>query len=206
MHASRSDHTVGRQTTSCWSTYRSGVTTKSSGSVTPVEWSGQLPFGTPGTAARARCERRSLTIFRVGMGRAEDHVKGWVQRTYLKRDGWWAQLVLDEFGFLADHGYSLHGGELVGIHFHQRGHYIWFVGPRRDVVVDYDPDDPGRVTIGAQLIEHDDPPTVTTLDAVLSHHLPGALPPPRALLDRESVETNVRWWAAALRRVASEVL
>lgn len=32
--------------------------------------------------------------------RVEDHVRGWVQWSYLKHDGWWAQLVLDEFSFL----------------------------------------------------------------------------------------------------------
>ena len=29
--------------------------------------------------------------------RVEDLVGDWVQRSYLKGDGWWAQLVLDKF-------------------------------------------------------------------------------------------------------------
>ena len=89
--------------------------------------------------------------------RVEDLVKGWIQRSYLERDGWWAQLVLDEFALLDDLGFSLVASSWAGVHFHQKGHYVGFVGPRRDIAVDYDPDDPKRVTIGASLVEHDPP-------------------------------------------------
>jgi len=137
--------------------------------------------------------------------RVEDHVKGWVQRSYLKRDGWWAQLVLDEFAFLDDLGFSLSANDFAGIHFHQKGHYVAFVGPHRDVVVDYDPDDPKRVTIGADVVEHD-PHRFIPLDSLLAQHDPGAQPPSRTPLDRASIEANVRWWADGLRRIAPEVL
>ena len=63
--------------------------------------------------------------------------------------------VLDEFAFLDDLGFSFSGSSWAGIHFHQQGHSVAFVGPRRDVVVGYDPDDPNRVTIRADLFEHD---------------------------------------------------
>jgi hypothetical protein len=139
------------------------------------------------------------------MGRVEDHVKGWVQRTYIKADGWWAQLVLDEFSFLGGLGFSLSGSEWAGIHFHQKGHYVAFVGVRRDVVIEYNPDDPARVTIGADLVEHD-PPTFIALDGLIAQHIPGEHPPPRQPLDREAVEASVRWWADGLHRIASEVL
>lgn len=137
--------------------------------------------------------------------RVEDHVKGWVQRSYLKRDGWWAQLVLDEFAFLDDLGFSMSGSDWAGIHFHQKGHYVAFVGPRRDVAVEYDPDDPKRVTIGADVVEHD-PPRFMPLDGLISQHIAGEQSPSRTPLDRAAIEANVRWWANGLRRIASEVL
>src|SRR3954469_2283083 len=137
--------------------------------------------------------------------RVEDHIKGWVQRSYLKRDGWWAQLVLDEFAFLDDLGFSFSANDWAGIHFHQNGHYVAFVGPRHDVVVEYDPDDPKRVTIGADVVEHD-PPRFVPLDALIVKYIPEARPPARQPLDRAAVAANVQWWADALRRIASEVL
>ena len=135
--------------------------------------------------------------------RVEDHVNGWVQRSYLKRDGWWAQLVLDEFSFLRDLGFSLTGSKWAGIHFHQRGHYVTFIGPRRDVSIGYDPDD--TKTIDAHVVEHD-PPKFIRLDGLIAQGLPGTQPPRRQPLDREAVETNVRWWADGLRRIAGDVL
>ena len=134
--------------------------------------------------------------------RLEDHVKGWVQRTYLKRDGWWAQLVLDEFSFLDDLGFTLTGSEWAGIHFHQKGHYIAFTGPRRDVAIGYDPE---AKTIDADLVEHD-PQRWIPLDGLILQHMPDGQSPPREPLDRQAVEANVRWWAAGLRRLAPEVL
>ena len=137
--------------------------------------------------------------------RVEDLVKGWIQRSYLERDGWWAQLVLDEFAFLDELGFSLVASSWAGVHFHQKGHYVGFVGPRRDIAVDYDPDDPKRVTIGASLVEHD-PPRFVSLDEVLAEHIPGVEMPRRKPLDRDAVEANVRWWADGLRQIAPEVL
>jgi hypothetical protein len=137
--------------------------------------------------------------------RVEDHVKGWVQRTYLNADGWWAQLVLDEFAFLDDLGFSLTSSEWAGIHFHQKGHYVAFVGPRRDVSIAYDPDDPARVTIDAHVVDHD-PPLFIPLDGLIAQYLPGEQPPSRVPLDRAAVEANVRWWAHGLRRIGADVL
>jgi hypothetical protein len=101
--------------------------------------------------------------------------QGWVQRSYLKRDGWRAQLVMA------------------------------FVGPRRDVAVAYDPDDPKRVTMGADVVEHD-PVKFIPLDALIAQHIAGAHPPSSSPLDRAAIEANVRWWADGPRRIASEVL
>jgi hypothetical protein len=137
--------------------------------------------------------------------RVEDYVKDWVSRTYLKSDGWWAQLVLDEFAFLDELGFTLTGSEWAGIHFHQKGHYVAFDGLRRDVVVEYDSDDPKMVTIGAVVVEHE-PQRFIPLDGLIAQHIPGAHPPSRTPLVRASIEANVRWWADGLRQIASEVL
>jgi hypothetical protein len=134
--------------------------------------------------------------------RVDDLVKGWVQRSYLKRDGWWAQLVLDEFDFLRGLGFSLSGSEMAGVQFHQKGHFVDFHRSDRDVVIEYDPE---TDTIGAVVIDHS-PHRWIPLDDLILRHVPGAQPPTRAPLVRAMVEANVRWWAAGLRHVASEVL
>src|SRR4029077_5063590 len=75
-----------------------------------VEWDGR-EVAVGGSRQRARSgASRSIAATRV-----EDHVTGWVQLSYLKRDGWWVQLVLDEFSFLDDLGFSLTGSEWAGI-------------------------------------------------------------------------------------------
>jgi hypothetical protein len=133
----------------------------------------------------------------------EDQVKGWVQRSYLKRDGWWAQLVLDEFSFLRDLGFTLTGSDWAGVHFHQRGHYVGYTGPRRDLAIGYDPED--TKTIDAHVVEYH-PSRFIALDGLIAERLPEAHPPRRQPLDREAVEANVRWWADCLRRIAADVL
>jgi hypothetical protein len=134
--------------------------------------------------------------------RVEDYVKRRVDRSYLESNGWWAQLVLDEFSFLDDLGFSLTGSPLAGVHFHQKGHYIRFTGPRRDVTVDYDPE---SKWIGADIVESY-PTMYIPLDGLIAQYLPNAEPPPRRPFDREMVGANVRWWAAGLRQIASNVL
>jgi hypothetical protein len=141
----------------------------------------------------------------MGFGRVDDHVKGWVQRSYLEQDGWWAQLVLDEFAFLDDLGFSLTEEEWVGVHFHQKGHYVCFAGPRGEVVIAFDPDDPRWWAIGADVVTRN-PPRRESLDHLISRYLPEARPPAILPLDRPAVEANVRWWADGLRRIASDVL
>jgi hypothetical protein len=129
-------------------------------------------------------------------------VRGWIQQSYVRHDGWWAQLVLDEFGFLLDRGFSLTSSEMAGVHFHQKGHYVWFDGPTRDVAVDYDPE---TNTIGADVVEHDGPRFIP-LDGLIARFVPDARVPSRSPLDRSAIEENVRWWAAGLKEIASEVL
>jgi hypothetical protein len=130
-------------------------------------------------------------------------VKGSIQRSYLEQDGWWATLVLDEFAFLQDLGYKLTGSPTAGVHFHQRGHYISYHGPRVDVSVGYDPDD--TQTIDATVF---DPsiPLFTPLDQLILGRHPAASVPRRTPLDRSAAEENVRWWAAGLRSIAPDVL
>ena len=134
--------------------------------------------------------------------RVDDLVKGWVHRSYLERYGSWAQPVLDEFAFLLESGFSLTGSEVAGVHFHQNGHFVWFVGPDRDVAVDYDPE---TNSVAADVVEHD-PPRFTSLDELITRHVPGAVVPRRQPLDRPAIEETVRWWAAGLRRISTDSL
>jgi hypothetical protein len=138
----------------------------------------------------------------VGGYRVEDLAQGWVNRSYIKRDGWWAQLVLDEFDFLRGLGFSMTGSEMAGIHFHQEGHFIGFHRPDRDVVIEYDPE---TLTIGAAVIRRDEP-GLSRLDDLILARVPDTRVPTRSPLDRASVDASVRWWAAGLRNIASEVL
>ena len=135
--------------------------------------------------------------------RVDDLVTDRIGRTYLKRDGWWAQLVLDEFDFLLGLGFKLTGSGMAGIHFHQKGHYIWFDGPRRDVAIDYDPE---LERMGASVVEHrgleDVGPAFLDLDGLIAQHDPAARRPSRSPFNRAAVEDNVRFWAAGLREIA----
>ena len=70
----------------------------------------------------------------------DDLVRGTGQRWWLKDHGWWLELVLDEFAFLEGLGYSLPRDDVKGVHFHFRGHYVWFQGPSRDVTIEIDPE------------------------------------------------------------------
>jgi hypothetical protein len=46
-------------------------------------------------------------------------------RSYLAVGGWWAELVLETFGFLEDLSY-----QLTEVHFHQEGHFVRYDGPK----------------------------------------------------------------------------
>lgn len=134
--------------------------------------------------------------------RVEDLALGWVNSGYIKRDGWWAQLVLDEFAFLRDMGFSITGSAMAGVHFHQEGSYIAFGRPDRDVIIEYDPE---TDTIGAGIVQRDES-SALRLDDVILERNPNALLPTRSPLDRANVEANVRWWADGLRAYAKDVL
>jgi len=166
-------------------------------------WRLQVPVATPRPDAYPAPYGPTGSYDGLVSYRADDLVKGWVQRSYLKRDGWWAQLVLDEFDFLRGLGFSLTGSDMAGVQFHQKGHFVCFQRSDRDVVVEYDPE---TDTIGAVVIEHGGPRFIP-LDDLILLHIPGAQRlPARSPLDRATIEENVRWWAAGLQQVASDVL
>jgi hypothetical protein len=91
---------------------------------------------------------------------------------------------------------------MAGIHFHQQGHFIGFQRSDRDVVIEYDPK---THTIGAGVIRRDEPHWSRLDDLILSRRRDARFPT-RTPLDRSSVEATVRWWAAGLRDIASDVL
>jgi hypothetical protein len=134
--------------------------------------------------------------------RVEDLALGWTNRSYIKRYGWWAQLVLDEFDFLRDPGFSMTGSAMAGVHFHQEGSYVAFGRPDRDVVIEYDPE---TQTIGAGILQRDEPRSLPLDDVILERN-PEARLATRSPVNRTNVEANVRWWAGGLRAVAKDVL
>lgn len=126
--------------------------------------------------------------------RVEKLVKGRTQRSYLKRDGWWAQLILDQFEFLRDLGYDF-SGPMGGVQFHQNGNYVWYQGPNsRYVVFEYDPEADGSVSamVGT-------PGGPRSLDVLLDLV-------PRIATDRPSIQRRVRAWSEGLKRLAPELL
>lgn len=57
------------------------------------------------------------------MSRLDELVTDWVSRTYLKRDGWWAEQVIEQFCFLEERGF-----DKPDVQFHQEGHYVRYRG------------------------------------------------------------------------------
>jgi hypothetical protein len=129
-------------------------------------------------------------------------VMGWIERSYLKSDGWWAELVLDQFAFLKDWGYGLTGSPIAGVHFHQKGHYVCYHGVTRDVSIEYDPE---SEMIQARVVELANDLS-TPFDELILRRKPEGRIPRRTPLDRPAIEENVRWWADGLRSIATEVL
>jgi len=125
--------------------------------------------------------------------RLEGMIHGWVERTYLEGiDGYWADLVLSEFAFLEERG-----GRLEDVSFHQKGHYIRYVGAWGTVLLDFEPDSNwigGRARLSAEGAKFEG-----ELDHLVRERMPETALPPKLPLDRESVAANVRVWAEALR-------
>jgi hypothetical protein len=135
----------------------------------------------------------------------DELVGGRVQRSYLNDCRWWLDLVLNEFAFLEPLGYSLPQHETKGVHFHQKGNYVWFEGPRRDVVIEYDPE---SSFIRADLWESDasTPGQFMSLDEAVVATGSAGMWPARSPLDRPTVEATIRWWAKGLRANAANLL
>jgi hypothetical protein len=135
----------------------------------------------------------------------DELVRGSIQRSYLKRYRWWLELVLAEFSFLEPLGYSLPPGNAKGVKFHQKGNYVWFTGPGRDVVIEYDPE---SSHMSANLWQDDPSPEgrFLSLDAALIAAGATGAPPSRSPLDQAAVAATVAWWATGLRASAGALL
>lgn len=128
----------------------------------------------------------------------DELVRGSIQRSYLRQYRWWLELILDEFRFLQGLGYSLPTDDpAVGVKFHQKGNYIRFTGPGRDLVVEYHPE---SSFITADLVEGDSAqtPRFVSLDQALLATGSVNRPPARSPLDRPAIEATIRWWAKGL--------
>ncbi|MDQ6795692.1 MAG: hypothetical protein M3067_12910 [Chloroflexota bacterium] len=127
-------------------------------------------------------------------------VKDPVERIDIERDGWWADLVLDEFAFLKEHGY-----ELAQVRFHFRGNFVRFLGRKCEVVLTYAPEDGGY--FDAELwFPPPHHPRVVPLDRLLVEHDPTLQLPPKTSFDSDTITAWVRMWAAGLRQFAPQVL
>jgi hypothetical protein len=118
-------------------------------------------------------------------------------KTYLETiDGFWADLVLSEFGFLLDRG-----GAVTEVSFHQKGDYVRYEGPWGAVVLEFAPDNyPDGSWIGARAAVRAPAGSIEgDLDRLVRERAPGAAYPSMAVLDQETIADNLRLWAVALR-------
>jgi hypothetical protein len=120
-----------------------------------------------------------------------------IERTYLDAiDGYWADLVVAEFGFLEERG-----GQLDAVSFHQKGDFARYNGPWGEVVLHFMPDNyPGGRWIAAEARLHGAAAEFDgDLDRLVRQRRPGSPLPPSAPLDEATVAANVRAWADVLR-------
>ena len=137
----------------------------------------------------------------------DELVTGWVERSYLKKYGWWLNSVLDQFAFLEPLGYSLPSGADNGVAFHQKGNNVWFRGPGRDVVINYDPESRPPF-IWAELVDGDLAAggRLISLDTLLAASGIAESPPSRSPLDRNAIEATIGWWAKGIHGDPAELL
>jgi hypothetical protein len=130
--------------------------------------------------------------------RLDGLINGAVRRTYLSSDdGFWADLVLEEFAFLEDRGYAL-----SEISFHQNGDFIEYRGPRGTIVLEFFPDGndiSAHVSLGGGQVSF-----AGELDRLARE--PDLPLPPKSPLNRATISLNVNFWAATLRTAADELL
>ena len=124
-------------------------------------------------------------------------IRGRIERTYLQRnDGYWADLVLEEFAFLEERS-----GRLTEVTFHQKGDYVRYDGPWGVVILEFAPDNfpQGEWISGSANLRGDRAAFRGQLDVLLRERQPGTPPPSSATLDRPTIAASVRAWAECLR-------
>lgn len=120
-----------------------------------------------------------------------------VERSYLRRDGWWADLILDEFDFVNDYGYLL---AEVTLHF--RGNAIRFTGPNGELTFTYAPEDGGWFAAELRTGVPDDQ-AGASLDTLLNASEQRSR---RRSDDPGEIAAVIRRWATALRQQAPRLL
>lgn len=124
-------------------------------------------------------------------------VEDGIERTYLlANDGYWADLVLDEFTFLEERG-----GRLDAVAFHQKGDYIHYVGPWGRVTLEFAPDNypDGRWIWGSADLRSERAAFRGELDRLMHERQTDTTLPSISTLDRATIDANVRAWAKTLR-------
>ena len=179
---------------------------------TPFGYPGSAPGSTPGLAPAAggpqgrpdRCEddsvnrlRRWFRHLREGRRsnvspRLDALVHGWVQRSYLKTDGWWADLLLERFDFLRDYGF-----EVDQVVFRIQEHTLGFESDRYRVNFLYSRDgECGNLIIPA------DGGRPFGIGEVIEQQLPELPRPPLEPFGRATVTARIDYWATGLRQLA----
>ena len=144
-----------------------------------------------------RCWRHAPIPADVVSARLDALILGDVQRTYLGGiDGYWADLVLEEFAFLEQGD-----GRLSAVAFHQKGDYVRYDGPWGAVVLELAPDNypQGLWIWGEAKVRTDHASFQGDLDALVREQLRETPLPSAATLDRETIATYLSLWAAAVR-------
>jgi hypothetical protein len=118
-------------------------------------------------------------------------VQGWAQRSYLKTDGWWADLLLERFDFLRDFGF-----EVDRVNFRIQEHSLGFKSDRYAVDFLYSRD--GLCT-GLLIPAGSE---ASWIDDVLDRRLPGLPKPALEPFGRATVTARIDYWATGLRQLA----
>lgn len=117
-----------------------------------------------------------------------------VERSFLRVDGWWADLVLEQFGFLEDHGMT------VRVSFHFKEHTIQYLGAVHYVTFLYAR---GRLCRGwLDQLGTDAPRNLDDIITEWTHRKP----PTGRLKDRESITRRIEYWASGFREFAPSML
>lgn len=119
-----------------------------------------------------------------------------IERTYLGTDGWWADLLLAEFAFLAEYGVKPQKPS-----FHSTGHSLRFFGERHVLAFHY----LSQEGLVFAWLTHRPTDVTAYLEDVIAAYAPGRVPPPFVRSDRGSITGTIGFWASGMGEVADRL-